>query len=86
MLLSLFLYWLGENTFVYLNKPLPFNIKSINQIQKYPHIIELLASILKIYVIIFLFPINFLISFGICLTPKLSKYGIFSAFTYKAIQ
>ena len=36
--------------------------------------------------IIFLFPMKFLISFGICLTPKLSKYVTFSAFTYEAIE
>ena len=29
---------------------------------------------------------NFLISFGICSTPKLSKYVTCSAFTYNAIQ
>ena len=40
----------------------------------------------KILVIIFLIPMNFLISFGICSTPKLSKYVTFSAFTHKAIQ
>ena len=36
--------------------------------------------------VIFLFPNNFLIHFGISLTPKLSKYVIFLAFTYKPIQ
>ena len=29
---------------------------------------------------------NFLISFGICSTPKLSEYTILFAFTYKAIN
>ena len=29
---------------------------------------------------------NFLISLGICATPKLSKYVAFSVFTYEAIQ
>ena len=29
---------------------------------------------------------NFLISFGICLTPKRSKYDILFALTYKATQ
>ena len=33
-----------------------------------------------------LFPRYFLISFGICSTPKLSKYIILLPFTYKAIQ
>ena len=32
--------------FVHSNKLLPFNIKSINSIQKYPHIIESYASVL----------------------------------------
>ena len=39
-MLSFFLYYLGENKSVYSNKILPSNIKSINPIQKYPHIIE----------------------------------------------
>ena len=34
-ILSFFLYSLGKNKFVYYNKLLPFNMKSINQIQKY---------------------------------------------------
>ena len=38
------------------------------------------------YVTIFLFPMNFLISFGMCSTPKLSKYLMLLPFTYKAIQ
>ena len=29
---------------------------------------------------------NFLISFGICSTPKLSKYVTFSVFTFNATQ
>ena len=41
-------YLFGENKLVYSNKLLPFYIKSINQIQKYLHIIELYASISKI--------------------------------------
>ena len=40
MILPFFAYPLGENKFVYSNKLLPFNMKSINQIQQYPHIIE----------------------------------------------
>ena len=55
----------------------PLNIKSINPMQKYPHITEPYGCILKIFVTIKSFStnllINFLISFGICLTPKLSK-------------
>ena len=34
----------------------------------------------------FLFPMNFLISFEICSTPKRWKYVTFVALTYKAIQ
>ena len=50
---------------------LPANIKSINPIQKYPHITESFACIQITFV--FLFLINSLISSGTCSTPKLSK-------------
>ena len=87
IILSFFLYSWGENKLVYSNKLLPFDMKFINPIQKYPHIIESYSCILKtIILVILLFPMNFLISFGMCLTPKLSKYVIFLAFTYKAMQ
>ena len=86
IILSLFSYSLGENKLIYSNKLLLFNIKSINPVKKYPHITESYACILKIFVVIFLLPMNFLISFGICSTPKLSKYVIISPFTYKPIQ
>ena len=59
-------------------------MKSINPIQMYPHIIESYACTLQIAIEMFLFPMNFIISFGICSTPKLSKYVSFLAFTYKA--
>ena len=49
------------------------SIKSINPIQKYPQVIESYACILKTFVFMFLLPINVLISFGICYTPKLLK-------------
>ena len=52
---------------------LPASIKSMNPIQKYPHIIELLACTRKILAIMFLFSTNFLISLGTCSTPKQSK-------------
>ena len=65
-------------------KLLPLNIKLINPIQKYPHITESYACILKIFVIIFLLPINFMISFGICSTPKESKYVTVLLFRYNA--
>ena len=38
IILSFFLYSLGENKLVYSNKLLPFSMESINPIQKYPHI------------------------------------------------
>ena len=66
IIFSFFLYSLQGNKFVYSNKLLIFNMKSINSIQKYLHIIELYACILQIFVIIFLFRMNFLISFEIC--------------------
>ena len=67
----------GENEFVQSVNFLPANIKSINPMQKYPHIIELFSCTQKMLVFIFLFPgnslIDFLISSGIYSTPKLSK-------------
>ena len=74
IILSFFSYLLGENKFIESNKLLALNIKSINPIQKYLHITESYAYVLKMFVIIFLFPMNFLISFGICSAPKISKY------------
>ena len=60
---------------------LPASIKSIKPIQKYQHITESYACILKIFVVMFLFLeaedkrrlINAFISFGICSTQKESK-------------
>ena len=46
IILSFFLYSLGENKFAFSNKLLPFNMKSINPIQKYQYIIEFYACIL----------------------------------------
>ena len=46
----------------------------MNRMQKYPHIIEMPACILNIFVFVFLCPMNLLISLGTCSTPKLSKY------------
>ena len=46
IILSFFLYSLGENKFVYSNKPLPLNMKRINPIQKYQQIIEWYVCIL----------------------------------------
>ena len=45
----------------------------MNPMQKYPHIIELLACARKIFTLMFLVPMNSLISSGTCSTPKLSK-------------
>ena len=70
---SYFLKLFGEKRFVNLVKVFPASIKSINPIQKYPHIIESYACILKMFVFMFLLPINVLIYFGICSTPKESK-------------
>ena len=78
---SFFSKLLGEKRFVYSVKFFPLNIKSVNSIQKYPHITESYACILKMFVLMFWFCeaedekwlINVLISFGRCSTPKLSK-------------
>ena len=59
IILSFFSYFLGQNELVSSNKLLPFNIKSINPVQKYLHITELYACILKIFVVVFLLPIDF---------------------------
>ena len=60
IILSLFSHLLEENKLVQCNKSLAFSIKSINLIQKYPHIIESFACILEIFVVIRLLPTNFL--------------------------
>ena len=52
---------------------LPASIKSINPMQKYPHIIELLACTQKVLALMFLFPITSLISSGTYSTLKLLK-------------
>ena len=69
MISSFFLKLFGEKRLVKSVKLLPLNIKLINTIQKYSHITELYACILKIFASMFLLPISFLISFGICSTP-----------------
>ena len=48
-------------------------MKLINPMQKYPHNIESYDSVLPIFTVIFLFPMIFLVSFGICSTPRLSS-------------
>ena len=61
------------------------SIKSMNPVQKYPHIIESFDCTRKMLAFIFLFPINSLISSGTCSTPKLLKQTI-SHFFYKIKQ
>ena len=46
MILLLFLYSLEENKFAYSTKFSTFHMKSINPLQKYPHLIESYAYIL----------------------------------------
>ena len=64
----------GEKIFVNSVEVFPASIKSVNPIQKYPHIIESYALILKMFVAIDKeLLINVFISLGICFTPKESK-------------
>ena len=49
------------------------SIKSMNFMEKYPYIIELFDCILNMFIFMFLFPMNSLISSGMCSTTKLSK-------------
>ena len=67
-------------------KVLPAIIKSINLIQKYPHIIESHACILKIFATTKTLSINVLTSFGIYSTPKLAKQVLLLFNAFKAIQ
>ena len=52
---------------------------------RHPLIIGLHTCIQK-YLLWYFFPINILISLGICLTPKLLKYTTLLPLTYNAIQ
>ena len=52
---------------------LPASIKSMNPMQKYPHIIELFAYNRKMLAFMFLFPINSLISSRRYSTLELTK-------------
>ena len=56
---SFFLKLFGEKILAKSVKLSPSSIKSINPIQKYPHITESYACILTIFVCMFLLPINF---------------------------
>ena len=51
---------------------LPASIKSMNPMQKYPHITELFACTRNILAIMFLFPTNSLIPSETSSTPKTS--------------
>ena len=70
---SFFLKLFGEKTLLKSVKRLPLCIKRINPIQKYTCITESYACILKIFVTVIDFPINFLFSFGMCSTSILSN-------------
>ena len=67
-------------------KVLPASIKSMNPMQKYPHIIKLFACTQKMLAFMFVFPINSLISSGTYSTPKLLKQTISLLLQNKAIQ
>ena len=54
--------------------------------QRYLHITESQAYVLKMFAIMFLLLINFLISLEICSIPKESKYMTVLLFTYNAIH
>ena len=58
----------------------------MNPMQKQSHITELFAWIRKMLAFMFLFPINSLISSGICSAPKLSKDTISLVLQNKAVQ
>ena len=75
-----------KKRFVNLVQVFPASIKSVNSIQKYSHIIESYACILKTFVVMFLLPINVLTSFGMYSTLKPSKLVKSLFHTYKAIQ
>ena len=54
-------------------KFLPARKKSMNPVQKYPHIAELFLCTRKMFAFMFLFSKNSLASLGTCSAPKLSK-------------
>ena len=71
-------FWIGLKLFgakrlIKTVKVLSASIKWINPIQKYPHIMESYACILKTFGTTIDLSINILISFGIWATLKLSK-------------
>ena len=64
------LKWFGEKRLVKWVKLLPLSIKSINPVQKYPHIAESYFCILKMFVAIVDLSINFVIFFKYVLHQK----------------
>ena len=70
---SFFLKLFGEKRFINSVKVFHESSKPINPIQKYPHIMESYACILKIFAFMFLLLVNVFISFRICSTPKINK-------------
>ena len=70
---SFFLKVFGKKRLVKLLKLLSLSIKSLNPIEKYPQLVQSFVCILKVFVKIVDLSINFMTSFGICSTPKLSK-------------
>ena len=58
----------------------------INPIQKYPHITESYACIIKMFAIMFFLLTIFFSSSEICSIPKESKHVKVLLFTYNAIQ
>ena len=69
----MFLKMSGEKRLLNSVKLLPLSIKLINPLHRYSHITESYACILKIFAIIADPAINFLISFEMCSTSKLSR-------------
>ena len=83
---SLFLKLFDAKILIKSVKVLPASIKSINPIEKYPHIIESYACILKIFAVTIDLSINISITFEICSIPNLLKSVTLILNAYKAIQ
>ena len=67
--------------FLKLTSFLHASIKSMNPMQKYPHNTELFACTRKMLAIMFLFPINFLISSGTMFNTKTIEINNFISVT-----
>ena len=85
-----FIFFLYSFTFMRSDKLVSTNkfllciIKSISPIEKCLYLME--SYVLQISLMIFLLPVNFLISYGMHSIPKLSKYFTLSPFTYAVIH